>query len=511
MQLAHDRVVVGESVGAWPTLGSVTLLQQSIPPAGDARPDWSLICQVAEQLCYGEHFTYASSVEVFDEIREFSNPRTGYDLRGVGYDRLRNGPVQLPAPPLDQSGGDDDRHPIRYLNDGVSQNPHVDEHGYRPRLAFPTPSRRRAFHPRPHLDASEMPDDDYPMVLNTGRLQHRWHTMTKTGKVAKLNKFDGGPFVEIHTIDAEAQSLVDGQPVELASRRGRAVLPLVVTERVRPSNCFVPFHWNDEHGEYVAIDAVTTDAVDPDSLQPEFKACAVSMRPAGPAPAPSELATATAQMNAIGSALGLDDQPSPVLADVEKHYLAGFFRALPPVVRGVPVLPSEAPVSASVRAYVDGMLAGTYSRAQSADAESPAAGPRPLVLWASQTGNPEHFAARVVDRLGTSSAPARVMNMDACQLSDLAAAGDVLVVTSTFGDGGPPDNGADFWHRLASADAPDLDGVRYAVLGIGDRSYDNFCGHAKSVDPRLAELGDTKLTERIECESSADEPMARWA
>ncbi|MDT5148647.1 MAG: sulfite reductase flavoprotein alpha-component [Mycobacterium sp.] len=67
--------------------------------------------------------------------------------------------------------------------------------GTGPRLAFPTPSRRAIFHPRSHKDARELPDDDYPVVLNTGRLQHQWHTMTKTGRVAKLNS---GPFVEIH-------------------------------------------------------------------------------------------------------------------------------------------------------------------------------------------------------------------------------------------------------------------------------------------------------------------------
>ncbi|GAB7069656.1 bifunctional nitrate reductase/sulfite reductase flavoprotein subunit alpha [Mycolicibacterium hodleri] len=480
---------------------NLTLLRQAIPAHGDARPDWQLICQVAGQLGFGEDFAYASSEEVFEEIREFSNPRTGYDLRGVDYERLRQGPVQWPAPPPGQPGGDVDRHPIRYLNDGVSQDPFVDLDGHRPRLAFPTPSRRAVFHPRPHLPPAEMPDDDYPTVLNTGRLQHQWHTMTKTGKVAKLNKLDDGPFVEIHPDDAAALNVVEGQPVEVASRRGRAVLPAVVTDRVRPGNCFAPFHWNDEHGEYLAVNAVTSDAVDPVSLQPEFKACAVRMRPAGPPPAPVDLAGG--RTHRIGSALGLDEHPVPALADAEKHYLAGFFRALPPDVHGVPVLPAEAPVGAAVRHYVDGMLAGTYSRLATG---AEVAAPGPLVLWASQTGTAEDVAAQVADRLG----PARVVNMDQCQLSELATAGDVLIVTSTFGDGGPPDNGADFWARLASADAPALDGVRYAVLGIGDRSYDDFCGHARSVDARLSELGATPLTTRADCEAYDAEPMAQW-
>ncbi len=130
-----------------------------------------------------------------------------------------------------------------------------------------------------------------------------------------------------------------------------------------------------------------------------------------------------------------------------------------------------------------------------------------LVLWASQTGTAEDFATGLADRIDG----AHLVNMDDLVLADLAAARDVLVVTSTFGDGGPPDNGADFWRRLDAPDAPALTGIRYAVLGIGDRSYDNFCGHAKSIDTRLAALGATRMLERTECEAYDDEPMYRWA
>ena len=267
---------------------NLTLLQQSIPPAGDARPDWELICGVARHLGFGDHFDYKSSDEIFEEIRRFHNPRTGYDLRGVSYERLRETPVQWPCPPEDSPGGSHDRNPIRYLNDGVSQELYTDADGQQPRLAFATPSRRAVFHPRPHMDAAELPDDDYPMILNTGRLQHQWHTMTKTGKVAKLNKLNPGPSVEIHPDDAAALGISDGRQVELVSRRGRAVLPAVITDRVRPGNTWVPFHWNDEHGEHLAINAVTNDAVDPDSLQPEFKVCAVRLIPVPVEPVPTD-------------------------------------------------------------------------------------------------------------------------------------------------------------------------------------------------------------------------------
>ncbi|MGK2881684.1 MAG: molybdopterin-dependent oxidoreductase [Mycobacterium sp.] len=483
---------------------NLTLLQQSTLPFGDARPDWQLICDVAAQLGFGEAFAYKSSEEIFDEIREFTNLRTGYDLRGASYDRLRHTPLQWPVPPLDAEGGDTDRHPTRYVNDGVSQHLFVDDAGNRPRLAFATPSRRAIFHPRPHMDAAELPDDDYPMLLNTGRLQHQWHTMTKTGRVAKLNKLNSAPFVEIHPDDALRLTIVDGQPVELASRRGRAVLPASVTDRVRPGNVWVPFHWNDEHGEYLTINALTNDAVDSDSLQPEFKVCAVTLRPVKVVETPMAKLPPGLSMAA---ALGVDGYRPPSLTANEKNYVAAFLAGIEGGAAGVPVLPASAPVSTEVRLWIDGMLAGAHSRLAVGE-PAPTTGTGPLVLWASQTGNAEDFAARVTERLGDGS---QLMNMNDCDLTQLAAARDVVVVTSTFGDGGPPDNGADFWDRLAATDAPALDGLRYAVLGIGDRSYDNFCGYAKSLDARLSDLGAMSVVQRAECEIYDDEPLESWA
>src|SRR6185437_16616660 len=140
--------------------------------------------------------------EVFDEITRFSNPDTGYDLRGASHEALRRGPLQWPVAP--DAGS---RNPIRYLNDGVSRTPRVLADGTLPRLAFPTPSGkarflaagppqgRNAFSSRSHADAAETLSTQYPLVLNTGRLQHQWHTLTKTGKVSTLNKLNPSPFV----------------------------------------------------------------------------------------------------------------------------------------------------------------------------------------------------------------------------------------------------------------------------------------------------------------------------
>lgn len=466
---------------------NLTLLPQSVPPAGEARADWELICGVAEYLGFGDDFAYKSSAQIFDEIRRFANPRTGYDLRGASYERLRETPLQWPCPP----GDDHDRHPIRYLNDGVSQTLHVDEHGHRPRLAFATPSRRARFFARPHMDARELPDDEYPMVLNTGRLQHQWHTMTKTGQVAKLNKLNGAPFIEIHPEDAAVLGITGRHRVELTSRRGRAVLPALITDRVQPGNVWAPFHWNDEHGEHLTVNALTNDAVDADSLQPELKVCAVRLRP-----------VATERSDPLGLA-----GTAPEFSQDERCYLAGFFTGLDAHPVGVPVLPPTAPVRAQVRLWVDGLLAGTYSRATGETGVEPDDETGPMVLWASQTGNAEEFAARLAGRLPG----ARLVTMNEAALADVAAAEQVVFVTSTFGDGGPPDNGAEFWERLASPDAPALHGVRYAVLGIGDKAYDNFCGHAKSLDARLTDLGASRTVQRVDCEIYDEVPLAAWA
>ncbi|GAA4810071.1 hypothetical protein GCM10023220_46100 [Streptomyces ziwulingensis] len=260
----------------------LTLVQGVVDPPGQALPDWRLIARVACEMGFAEAFTYTSAEEVFDELKQAWNPATGWDLRGVDYGRLRDRPVQWPAPTADGP----DRNPVRYLNDGVSQTLLERPDGSRPRLVFPTPSGRARFFARPHLPPAELPDDDYPFVLNTGRLPHQWHTMTKTGKVAKLNRLDPGPFVEVHPEDATALGVGEGDHLEVASRRGRAVLPARVTDRVLPGTCFAPFHWNDLFGEYLGVNAVTNDAVDPVSFQPEFKVCAVTLtRTAAPVPA----------------------------------------------------------------------------------------------------------------------------------------------------------------------------------------------------------------------------------
>ncbi|WP_293001933.1 bifunctional nitrate reductase/sulfite reductase flavoprotein subunit alpha [Mycobacterium sp.] len=476
----------------------------AMPPPGDAMPDWQLICRVATAMGY-PGLEFNSAAEVFAELAAFHNPRTGWDLRGVDYDRLRRGPVQWPAAP-----GSGDRNPIRYRNDGVSQDLHTDDTGTAPALAFPTPSRRARFLPRPHLPAAELPDDEFPLVFTTGRLAHQWHTMTKTGRVAKLNKLNPEPFLQLHPDDAGRLGVRDGDRVEIRSRRGRAVLPAAVDDAVRPGVCFAPMHWADAFGVDAAVNAVTNDAVDADSLQPEFKVCAVSVTPIEPRSAPTEPAAQPTKspVDAFAAALGALPS-SPEFTAAERVFLSGLLagiRANPPVGT-MPALPPASPLSPQNRMWVDGLLAGIFCRTDDS-APVAAAGPSVTVVWASQTGTAEDYAATCVEHLNGNGIAARLRGAEEVSVAELT--GTVLFVVATTGDGDPPDNGIALWDALAAAEPGDVDSLAFSVLGFGDSSYNDFCGFARKLDARLEHLGARRICDRGSCEPDFESTAQAW-
>jgi len=226
-------------------------------PAGSAKPDWWIITQVARRMGFEQAFHYQSPVEIFREhaaLSGFENDGSRdfdisafADITQLDYDCLQ--PTQWPVNRAYPQGR------ARLFGDGQ----------------FFTESGKAKFvavTPRPPVN---LPDRDYPLILNTGRLRDQWHTMTRTAIAAKLNQHKPEPFVEVHPLDAQSYGLVANSLAIVASRWGSMLARVQVTDSQMPGCLFVPMHWTEQYAGRGRMGALVNAVVDPISNQPESK------------------------------------------------------------------------------------------------------------------------------------------------------------------------------------------------------------------------------------------------
>ncbi|MDQ8187153.1 sulfite reductase subunit alpha [Pelagicoccus sp. SDUM812002] len=175
-----------------------------------------------------------------------------------------------------------------------------------------------------------------------------------------------------------------------------------------------------------------------------------------------------------------------------------------------PFIPDSAPFSVEQRAWLNGFLAGMFSSQEVGQGAVVMEAKPVSILWGSQTGNSEGLARKISKTLGSKGFLPTVYDMDDYDITKLADESLLLLVTSTFGDGEPPDNAAAFYNWLLGGDAPKLDKLKYSVLALGDSNYPDFCKCGIDLDLRFKALGATPLVERVDCDADYDDAFEAW-
>ena len=221
----------------------VQIGRRAIDPPGEAREDWRIVAELSERLGYP--MEYDSEAEIFDEIASLTP-----FMAGMSYDRLGRHGLVWPCTKPDRPGRE---------------------------ILFEKsfPSGRGKLIPVQYAPARELPDDEYPFVLNTGRNIYHWHTGAITRRAQALEAAEPGPYVEMAPEDLKRLKIKDGSDVVVESRRGEITLPARASARGRPGQVFIPFHYVE-----AAANLLTVDDLDPYGKIPEFKFCAVRVKKA---------------------------------------------------------------------------------------------------------------------------------------------------------------------------------------------------------------------------------------
>lgn len=226
--------------------GRVIRIRQAVTPPGDAKTDTDILLEMARRLGRGKYFDhFTSSEEIFNELRVASKGGTA-DYYGITYKRIEDEMgVFWPCPEIGHPGT--------------------------PRLfedkKFSTPDKKAHFNPVTYRPSAEEPDDEYPVILTTGRVVSQYLSGTQTRRIGALVDQCPEPYFEIHPTLAAQYGIEDDAWMFVESRRGRVVLKAKVVTTIRPDTIFIPYHWAGKK----SANLLTNRAYDPVSKIPEFK------------------------------------------------------------------------------------------------------------------------------------------------------------------------------------------------------------------------------------------------
>lgn len=228
----------------------VVRINKAVDPPGEARVDWTILCEIARRLGRGQYFPFQSPREIFEELRVASRGGNA-DYYGITYEKIEA-----------QKGV---FWPCRSLEDPGT--PRMFEE------RFNHPDGRAVFHPVEYQPPAEVPDADYPLYLTTGRVVYHYLSGNQTRRIGFLREEAPEPWLEIHPATARVRGIADGDRARVRSRRGEVVLRALVVETIRPDTVFIPYHW----GPPVGANLLTVAALDPVAKIPEYKTCAVAV------------------------------------------------------------------------------------------------------------------------------------------------------------------------------------------------------------------------------------------